>query len=399
MKEIGLFLGAEPYGGGTFQYNQAMLEAVASLPENKYHKRIIYTNKLWESYFENKNIETIYVNKTLFWRGVFLLYRMSKFPISWWNHTSKYFYPLSRKFSKHKCDLWIFPSQDELSYQVDVPALSTIHDLMHRYESSFPEISANGTYQVRENHYKNMCKYVEGILVDSEVGKKHVYESYHRDLETIFVLPYIAPKYIFENKTSPDFDEKYKLPKKFIFYPAQFWKHKNHERLILAIHEVKRKYSDIHLVLVGSKKNGYKDAEELVNKHGLNESVHFLGYVPDEDMPELYRRARALVMPTFFGPTNIPQLEAFVLECPVATSNIYGIPEQVGDAALLFDPTSVTDIANAIEQLWYDDGLCLKLIIKGKERAGKWGQLQFNEKVQEIVQDLLSKIEERESNS
>ena len=86
-------------------------------------------------------------------------------------------------------------------------------------------------------------------------------------------------------------------------------------------------------------------------------------------MPEFYRRARAMVMPTFFGPTNIPPLEAFALGCPVAVSNIYGIPEQVGDAALLFDPNSVEEIADCIERLWQDDALCASLISKGHART------------------------------
>jgi glycosyltransferase involved in cell wall biosynthesis len=105
-------------------------------------------------------------------------------------------------------------------------------------------------------------------------------------------------------------------------------------------------------------------------------------------MPGLYRAARALVMPTFFGPTNIPQLEAFALGCPVATSRIYGIPEQVGDAALLFDPSSVDEIYDAIEKLWTDDALCAGLAQKGREHEAKWGRPQFRSRLAEIVEQL-----------
>ena len=118
------------------------------------------------------------------------------------------------------------------------------------------------------------------------------------------------------------------------------------------------------------------------------DNVVFLGYVPDEHMFELYRRARALIMPSFFGPTNIPQLEAFVAGCPVGASKVYGVPDQVGDAALLFDPKSSDEIAEAMERLWTDDALCNCLIEKGKERASEWGPIQFSQRLKEIVDAL-----------
>ena len=96
----------------------------------------------------------------------------------------------------------------------------------------------------------------------------------------------------------------------------------------------------------------------------------------------------ALVMPTFGGPTNIPQLEAFVLGCPVATSRIFGIPEQVGDAALLFDPADVDEIADCVKRLWQDDALCDSLIRAGHERAARWGEQQFAQRLYEYLEEL-----------
>lgn len=116
------------------------------------------------------------------------------------------------------------------------------------------------------------------------------------------------------------------------------------------------------------------------------------GYVPDADLPEFYRPVRALVMPTFFGPTNIPPLEAFALGCPVAISGIYGIPEQTGDAAMLFDPRSVEDIAIAIERSWRDDWLCEQLRAKGYARSRRWRQVDFNRCVQGVIDKLLDPV-------
>ena len=93
-------------------------------------------------------------------------------------------------------------------------------------------------------------------------------------------------------------------------------------------------------------------------------------------------------MPTFFGPTNIPPLEAFFLGCPVAVSRIYGMPEQVGDAALLFDPTSVEEMAACMSLLWTDDNVCRRLAVKGRKRASEWGPTEFNASVLEILRQL-----------
>jgi glycosyltransferase involved in cell wall biosynthesis len=125
-----------------------------------------------------------------------------------------------------------------------------------------------------------------------------------------------------------------------------------------------------------------------VERLGIADSVRFAGYVPEHDMNEFYRRARALILPTLFGPTNIPPLEAFALDCPVAVSGIYGMPEQVGEAGIFFDPYSLESIASSIRRLWVDDGLCQELRAKGKAKAAAWGPAQFAARLQGILRQL-----------
>ena len=147
---------------------------------------------------------------------------------------------------------------------------------------------------------------------------------------------------------------------------------------------------DVRLVCVGAAKNGYESTVALVRELDVEEQVRLLGYVPDADMAEFYRRARALVMPTFFGPTNIPPLEAFATGCPAAVSRVYAMPEQVGDAALLFDPASVSDMANVIRRLWLDDALCRELARRGREGAEQWADSHFAERLGAILRRVYS---------
>jgi glycosyltransferase involved in cell wall biosynthesis len=272
------------------------------------------------------------------------------------------FNPLVRELLALRCDVWIFPAQESLSYQVSTCNIATIHDLMHRYQPSFPEVSARGRYGIREHRFRNIASWCTGVMVDSEVGRQHVVESYGVPAVKVYQLPYVAPSYLQEKHERADFDAHYRLPAKFLFYPAQFWPHKNHLRLLDAVHRVAERYPDIALVLSGGKHHAFDEVQQRVEHLGMHVRIRFVGYVPDADLSGLYRRARALVMPTFFGPTNIPPLEAMATGCPVLVSGIYGMPEQCGDAALYFDPNSVTEMVERIERVWSDDAVAAEMV-------------------------------------
>lgn len=386
--KIGLFLGAEAPQGGVFQYCQALLEAAAALPQDQYKVVVGYGHEGWAAHVADYALPAVHIPVRARSLLAGRIWKRLGLPMALWRRLTPLFHPVARRMLDQQCDLWVFPSQDVWTYQVPVPALGVIHDLMHRYERRFPE--AGGQYAFREHHYGNICRFSVGILVDSEIGRMHVQESYGTSAEKIHVLPYVPPKYIHSPIVPADVETQYHLPAKFVFYPAQFWEHKNHKRLVRAIARLKAEHPDIHLVLAGSQKNGYDSTRALVVELGLDANVHFLGYVPDEVMPTLYQRARALIMPTFFGPTNIPPLEAFALGCPVAISGIYGMPEQLGDAALYFDPESEAGIAEAIGRLWTDDALCQALIERGQARTRVWGSEQFNARFRAILDQGLA---------
>jgi glycosyltransferase involved in cell wall biosynthesis len=388
VKKIILFIDSEPSSGGVFQYNQSILEATLALPRDKYELVVMYTSKVWEPYLKicDKKIKIRFGNLD---KRIIQSLIMADVPLNLLRFFLNLFHPVARKIIDQSPDLCIFPSQESFwGYVTKVPSIVTIHDLMHRYEKQFREVSGFWRFRHKEMHFKNICKYVKGILVDSELGKRHVHESYFFLLNRIFVLPYKTPKYIYEQDISPDFDLKYSLPLKYIFYPAQFWQHKNHVRLIKAVHSLRKELPDIHLVLVGSKKNGYESVARSVKDLNLEGIVHFMGFVPERDLAEFYKRAVAMIMPTFFGPTNIPPLEAFSSGCAVGVSNIYGMPDQVRDAALLFNPMSVEEISSVIKKLWTDDTLRLRLIEKGRSLVQGWGTVQFNKRFRDILEEL-----------
>jgi len=370
-----------------FQYSMAVLSALLALPRDGNELVVGYYDPAWTQ-FVPPSVERfpLRLGRTLssaaaLWATVGVSHKL-------WLRCAVRFSSAVREVVHKNCDLWIFPRQDVWSSRFPVPALAAVHDLMHRYEARFSEAGGLVRQRYRQRYMQELINYSMGILVDSEVGKQHVLESFGADPGKVFILPYVPPSYIYESEAPSDFEAKYRLPEKFLFYPAEFWPHKNHLRLLDAIARVRATCGDIRLILAGSLGKEYSRVRLHVEQLGLRDHVQFVGYLPDADIPEFYRRARALVFPTFFGPTNIPPLEAFALGCPVAASGIYGMPEQLGDAALFFDPHSEEQMADCIRRLWQDDALCRHLTSRGQERARQWGPSQFDVALRSIIEQI-----------
>ncbi len=102
-------------------------------------------------------------------------------------------------------------------------------------------------------------------------------------------------------------------------------------------------------------------------------------------MGAVYAGAAALVMPTFHGPTNIPVLEAWVYGCPVITSNVRGIRDQAGDAAVLVDPSSVDEIAEGIRKLWTDPEFSKEMADRGRKRISLYTLKDFQKRLTAII--------------
>jgi|WetSurMetagenome_2_1015567.scaffolds.fasta_scaffold01612_1 glycosyltransferase involved in cell wall biosynthesis len=388
MKKIGLFLNARPPEGGVFQYSLSLLEAIASLPQETYDLQVAHTSQDWSKILAGYPIQTHPLRLGL-WKlasgRLFCLF----LPVKVWRAFSPSLHSVKKSILGQQCDLWIFPAQDTWAYLLPVPALGTIHDLMHRYESRFPEVSAGGEYRKREAHFRNTCRWTRAVLVDSEIGRRQVNESYGMNPAQIHVLPFVAPRFSARDVPAEDTGPISRLPVKYFLYPAQFWEHKNHKALVLAAALLADEVPDLKVVLTGTAKNAYASTIDLIERLHLKEHFQFLGYVPQIHMRELYQRARALIMPTFFGPTNIPPLEAASVGCPVAVSDIYGMREQMGEGALYFNPSSPAEIAHVMQRLWQSDDLCKDLSKKALAHSSQWNQDQFNKKFRHILEQIL----------
>src|SRR5262249_5827379 len=191
---------------------------------------------------------------------------------------------------------------------------------------------------------------------------------------------------------------KYNLPKRYFFYPAQFWRHKNHALILHAIKLMAAEPGEqVQVVFCGSYQHytlavNFKELMASAQNFGIGDRIRYLGTVPDQDMPALYTLSSGLVMPTFFGPTNIPPLEAWHFERPVITSDIAGMRGQIGDGGLLVDPRSPQALAAAMKRLWHDDDLRAQLVAYGSRRLASYSWSAFVGKIEAILVDACERV-------
>lgn len=290
-------------------------------------------------------------------------------------------------------DLMLFPQWTDQCWQWGLPYLFFVHDLQHRLQPEFPEVAAWGQWQWREDFFSSATRGARLVVVDSEEGKRNAADAYGLDPAKLKVLPYAIPPTMTSGNISAHAKPPPGLPARYFIYPAQFWPHKNHYRVVEAVGLLKKKHGlEVHAVFAGGDPEMWGALENcrgLADTLGISAQIHLLGYVPDETLAALYRSAVGLVMPTYFGPTNIPYLEAFHFECPVIASDLPGIREQVGDAALLVDPRNSAAIAEAMRRLWSDDALRLRLKADGKRRLQALESRNFASALRAVLAEAI----------
>jgi len=279
-----------------------------------------------------------------------------------------------KKLIKYKIDIVYFLSPNDLSQSLEkLNYITTLWDTCHRDEPEFPEVRDNKEFERREENYKRILPKATAILVDSETSKANVVNRYNVDSDRIYVMPFIASETIIRkigiNKTKKiNIQKKFNLDS-YIFYPAQFWAHKNHIYILNGLQLLEMKYGmKISAIFSGNDMGNKLYVERYAFKLGLQDRVHFPGYVSDEEMVELYRQSIALVMPSYFGPTNIPPLEAFKLGVPVLYPDKKGMRDQVGNAALLMDLKDPNSMAINLKAIIEKKDLRERLVNLGYEK-------------------------------
>ncbi|MDR1741238.1 MAG: glycosyltransferase family 4 protein [Synergistaceae bacterium] len=238
----------------------------------------------------------------------------------------------------------------------------TLWDQCQRDWPEFPEVYANTEFERREFIYRQSFPKAVAVLVDSPASGRMLHERYGVDLNRVLTAPFFPM--LDAGDEAVDVRAKYSIDMPFLFYPAQFWAHKNHVYILDALALMRD--SGVGAVFTGSDFGLKQRLIERVREMGLADRVFFPGFVPRADVIAFYRQAVALVMPTYFGQTNIPPLEAFALGCPVCYSDLPGLRDQVGEGAFLIDLNTPESLCKAVRTI-----LAGGDVVERKKAAGK----------------------------
>jgi glycosyltransferase involved in cell wall biosynthesis len=260
--------------------------------------------------------------------------------------------PFEKHLMKNDIDVVYFTTasfRHLLLYKL--PFVITIFDGCHRDAPEFDEVREFGEFESREVLYRSACAKAVLVVVNSEELAADLGRRYGLEPGRAVCIPFSPSTYVTRSAAADATADarvlqKYALEGGYLFYPAQFWSHKNHATLLAALALLRSEGMPRRLVLCGADRGAGERVQRLVAHHGLSDLVSMLGFVDSTDLPALYRGAAALVMPSYFGPTNLPPLEAWSVGTPVIYPAAF--ESFAGNAAVLFDYDSPRSLADAI---------------------------------------------------
>jgi glycosyltransferase involved in cell wall biosynthesis len=309
-----------------------------------------------------------------------------------------------RQFEKEllsrKIELVYFLSPSNLVLECEkLNYILTVWDLCHRDHPEFPEVRWHNIFEKREKYYQSVLAKAVAVLVDSEWGYQNIIHYYRLNPNRIHIVPFQPSlnTQIFDdiyNKNYIDVKKKYQWTLPYIFYPAQFWPHKNHIYLIYGLKALKENHNiTCSAIFAGGDQGNQHYIKNKVFELGLSNQVLFLDFVPDKEIPYLYRQSIALVMPTYFGPTNLPPLEAFFLGVPVLYSDQPGLRDQVDTAALVMDLSDPNSLADHLHALMLNPELRERLIQSGKQQLKRYNDtFKIKTTLEKIIKDFQCKL-------
>ena len=245
------------------------------------------------------------------------------------------------------------------------PAVTVFHDLQHKRHPEY--------FRWFDLLFWRMLLYLSArrsdlLLADSEATHDDLLRFYRMPAGKVRVAPLGVDDRFFEigRRREPDRERPYLLA------VSTLHPHKNFDRLIRAFSEFKKQKPEFTLVITGVRGFHAEAIERLIEALDLRESVRLTGWVPREELYELFRRAYAFLYPTTFEGFGLPVVEALAAGIPAGCSSVEPVKSIAGDAALQFDPKNEDEIREAMLRLTSDEDLRRALSERGPRRAAEF---------------------------
>ena len=314
--KVGFFLPSISVGGGN-HLTKDFIENITRLQSKTVDVFLIVSDDIYIDFLIKKNLWWIFFKKSLIDRiflRLFKIKRLSKFLklVCIKN-------PLEKFLEKNTIDLLIFNSPDfHTLYSSDLNYVASIWNTEIRQYKNSTEFK-DGGFEYQEKIIKEITKSAFKIVVFTNQNKLDLVRLYKCDPEKIIlqnsrpILPKIHMNSVNKNKFLLDF-ENLNLDKKnkWIFYPAQFWEHKNHSYIIDALDEINYLgMSDINFVFCGKDRGYLSEIKLNIKRKDLENRFKFFDYLTDYQVISLYIYSDAVVIPTYLGRSSMPLLESF----------------------------------------------------------------------------------------
>ena len=323
---IGCFLSDVSTGGGHY-LTRDFARNILKLNSSDFKINLVTTTNIFNKYLKENNLEYIEL-KFNFWENFLIRFwkiRIIRFIFNFLRISS----PIKNFVKKKKFDLIIFNS----------PSVYTLFCKNINFVASIWNTEIDDLKNFTEFNKKNF-NYEKNIInvIVKESFKLFVFTNKNKEdllnrfncLEDKIVIQNVKPFFpkIYEDtKDKSIFEYEYRKlhlnkDKKWIFYPAQFWSHKNHEYIINSIEEIdKLNMTNINFVFCGRDKGHLKKIKNKINKKNLSERFKIFDYLDDNKVISLYLYTHALVIPTYVGRTTMPLLEGLFFNKKIFYTN------------------------------------------------------------------------------
>ena len=301
---------------------------------------------------------------------------------------------------RHGCDVVFMPAGNRrLGWWYGKPSVGTIHDLS--------QLHVKGKYDPLRMFYTRrvlpgMMRRLDHIVSVSEATRRDLVAHVGLDKESIDVVYNGADLRSYQPMDRAEARRQVQsslgIRGRYLLYTARL-EHpgKNHVRLIEAFARLKQETGIPHqLVLAGSPWYGAEAIYAAARQSGVEQHIHFPGFVPNEDLPALYAGADLFVFPSLFEGFGIPLLEAMACGTPLCASNVASIPEVVRDAGLLFDPNDTGDMVAVLRTLLGNEGLRRKLVRRGMQQSRMFS---WEDSARQVLSLIRAAVDLREQRS
>lgn len=279
--------------------------------------------------------------------------------------------PLDLYLNKPRPNVFFSPTHYAPRFS-PIPTAISIMDLSYIH---YPEMFRKSDFLQLRNWTAYSVKKAAKVFTISQASKNDIIKCYHIEPSKVVVT---YPGVKIKTQMSKLLKEKYDIGGGYILFVGTLQPRKNIVRLIEAHSILIRQLADpnILLVIVGKKGWLYEEILEAPKKFGIEDKVKFLEFVPDDNLPLLYKNAICFILPSLYEGFGLPVLEAMHYGTPVIVSNVSSLPEAGGEAVLYVDPTDTNDIAKKMAMLINNEKLRKELIKKGYKQVKKfsWGK-------------------------